>query len=506
MTEQLGKSKSTGEGKKLFKDIMIYGVSSIVGRFLNYLLVPLYAYVMPAQRGSYGVVSNMYALIALLLVVLTYGMETGFFYYANKKAENPKRVFSTILIAVGITSLIFIFICLLNLDTIAHYLGYKDHPEFLGMMMIVVALDAFMSILFAYLRYQNRPVKFASIKLFIIGCNIILNLFFLLWAPKLQVYMPAILGWYTTDNLEQYVFIANLITAVLQLLFFIPELTSMKYVFDYPLFKRIFRYSFPVLILGVAGILSQTFDKIIFPIIYPNKEMAYVELGIYGATSKIAMIMGMCTQAFRYAYEPFVFSKNKKGDGRKTYAEVMKYFVIFTLLGFLGVAFYLDILKYLLKADYWAGLSVVPIVMITEILIGVYFNLAYWYKLIEQTKWGAYFSIFGCAIIIGLNILWIPKYSYLGSAYAGLVGYTIMTLLSYVVGQIKNPIPYDLKRIGGYAVLTLVLFVAGTKVEIDNIYLRLAYRTILLLLYVTYILKRDLPLKDIPYINRLIKK
>ncbi|EGJ70562.1 polysaccharide biosynthesis protein [Bacteroides coprosuis DSM 18011] len=506
MTNQSKLGVPKNDGKKLVKDIMIYGVSSIVGRFLNYLLVPLYSYKMPVESGSYGVVSNMYALIALLLVILTYGMETGFFYYANKQKENPKKVFSTILIAVGVTSLVFVLLCLLNLDSIAHLLEYDAHPEYLGMMMVVVAMDAFMSILFAYLRYKNRPIKFAGIKLFFIGCNIILNLFFLVWVPYLQPLAPDLFTWYDPQYLERYVFVANLIATSMQLLFFIPELKGMEYIFDKALFKRIFKYSFPVLILGVAGVLSQTFDKIIFPLVYPDADKGYVELGIYGATSKIAMIMGMCTQAFRYAYEPFVFSKNKEGDGRQTYAEVMKFFLIFTLLGFLGVVFYMDIIRYIIQPGYWEGLRVVPIVMVTEILIGVFFNLAYWYKLIEQTKWGAYFSIIGCVIIIVLNLLWIPKYSYMGCAWAGVVGYGVMTLLSYIVGQKKNPIPYNLKEIGIYIGLAFVLYLLGTQIEIENFYLRMLYRTILILLYVTYVVKKDLPLARIPIINRFIKK
>lgn len=504
MAKQVG--TSSAEGKRLVKDVMIYGVSSIIGRFFHFLLVPLYSHKMSVEGGSYGVVTNMYALTALLLVILTYGMETGFFYFSNKKGEDPKRVFSTILISVGFSSLLFIFLCLLNLTSISSGLGYTEHPEYLGLMIVVVALDAFLSILFAYLRYSKRAVKFASIKILSILTNIVLNIFFILIVPFLAGYFPSLFEWFDGNQLEKYVFISNLIAVLVQFVFFVPELKQLKYIFDYPLFKRILKYSFPMLILGVAGILSQTIDKIIFPIVYPGEAEGMSQLSIYGATSKIAMIMGLSTQAFRYAYEPFVFNKNREGDGRKTYADVMKFFIIFTLLGFLGVVFYLDIIQYLIQSEYRVGLVVVPIIMVTEILIGVYFNLSYWYKLTEQTKWGAYFSMIGCAVIILLNILWIPKYSYMGSAYAGLVGYGIMTLLSYVVGLVKNPIPYDLKRIASYIILSGVLYLLGTEIEISNIYLRLSYRTVLLVLYIAYVIKVDMPLSKIPYINRLIKK
>ena len=500
-------TKSSREYTGLFKDVVIYGASSIIGRFVNYLLVPLYLHVMPASSGSYGVVTNMYAIIALLLVILTYGMETGFFYYANNKKEDSERVFSTILIAVGVTSFLFVLFSLLNIDYLAGWLGYTTHPEHLGMMLAVVGIDAFLSIPFAYLRFKGRPIKFAGIRLFFVGINILLNLFFLVWVPKLQVIAPDLFAWYDPTDLEGYIFMANLIAVLLQALFFIPELVSTKYVFDYSLFKRVFSYSFPMLILGVAGVLSQTFDKIAFPMVYPEAEEGRVQLGIYGAATKIAMIMAMCTQAFRYAYEPFVFNKNKEGgESKPVYAEVMKFFIIFTLLGFLAVVFYLDVIKLvLIEPGYWEGLKVVPIVMVAEIFMGVYFNLSYWYKLIEQTKWGAYFSLIGCALIISINLIFIPIYGYMACAWAGVIGYGLITLISYLVGQRINPIQYDLKRIGMYVALTVVLFLIGTYVPISNIYLRMVFRTILLGVYISFIIKKDLPLSKIPIINKLIK-
>lgn len=506
MEEQTEEKAEKKGYNRLVSDIMIYGASSIIGRFINYLLVPLYVTVMPAQSGSYGVVTNMYAIIALLLVILTYGMETGFFYFANKNKEQSQKVFSTILIALGVSSLLFVALTLANIHQIAGWLGYEAHPEHLEMMFIVVAIDAFLSILFAYLRFQGRPIKFAAVRLFFVFANIILNIFFLVIAPKLQASFPDLMSWYSFKDLEGYVFLANLIAAALQIVFFIPELKSLKYVFDWKLFKQMFSYSFPILILGIAGILSQSFDKIVFPKIYPDAKEGTVELGIYGAATKIAMIMAMCMQAFRYAYEPFVFSKNRGGaESKQIYAEVMKFFIIFTLLGFLAVIFYLDFIKYIIRPDYWAGLKVVPIVMITEIFIGIYFNLAYWYKLIGKTFWGAIFSIIGCAIIISINIIFIPTFSYMACAWAGLIGYLIITILSYVVGQIKNPINYDLKGIAIYVALAALLYVVSSLVQIDNFYLRMSFRTLLLLVYVAVIIKKDLPLSKIPLINRFFK-
>ena len=488
----------------LAKETVIYGLSSIVGRFLNYLLVPMYVSVMSVESGGYGVVTNVYAFVALFLVLLTYGMETGFFRFINKEKENQK-VYSSILIAVGTTSFFFILLCLSFLSPISSLLGYQNHPEYIGMMAIVVALDAFQCIPFAYLRYKRRPIKFAGIKLFIIALNILLNFFFLIWCPKLAVLYPSLFSWYDPSNQVFYVFLANLITSSIQLLFFIPELKEIRHGFDLHLFKRILRYSFPILVLGVAGILNQTVDKIIFPFLFKDTEVAHVQLGIYGAASKIAMIMAMFTQAFRYAYEPFVFGEDKKKDSRKMYASAMKYFIIFALLAYLLVMFYLDLLKYIITPGYWEGLKVVPIVMGAELLMGIYFNLSFWYKLIDETKWGAYFSIIGCVAIICLNLIFVPRFGYMASAWAGFIGYALVTALSYIVGQKKYPIPYDLKGIAGYLFLTGVLFLAGNCVAIESIVLRLVYRTILLAFYIGYLIKKDLPLKSIPIINRFIK-
>ncbi len=488
------------------KDTAIYGVSSIVGRFLNYLLVPLYVTVMPASTGEYGILTNMYAIIGLLMVVLTYGMETGFFRFANEKGDDPMRVYSSILLSIGTTSLLFLLLTLSFLHPIADFMGYGAHPEYMGIMLVVVAVDAFLTIPFAFLRFKKRPIKFAAIKFFNILVNILLNLFFLLLCPWLSQRFPDLFAWYNPDYRAGYVFVANLIASFSQILFFIPELRGFRYVYDAALMKRIFRYSFPILILGIAGILNQTVDKIIYPFLFADKTEASVQLGIYGAASKIAMIMAMCLQAFRYAYEPFVFGKNREGDNRTMYAQAMKFFIIFTLLGFLAVMFYLDILKYIIKPDYWEGLRVVPIVMVAEMLMGVYFNLSFWYKLIDETRWGAYFSGIGCVVIIALNVLLVPTYGYIASAWAGLVGYATVTLLSYFIGQKKYPIAYDLRSIGLYVLLAAVLYVVGQYTPIDSVVLRLLFRTVLLLLFVGYIVKRDLPLNQLPYLKRFSKK
>lgn len=476
--------------KSLAKETAIYGVSSIVGRFLNYLLVPVYTIALPASSGGYGVVTNIYAWVALILVLLTCGMETGFFRFANKGQDDPMRVYSTTLLSVSIGSLVFVTLGLLFLEPIAGWLEYGEHPWYIGMMMIVVAMDAIQSIPFAYLRYKKRPIKFAALKLLFIFLNIALNLF----------YYVILEG-----NDVGYAFLFNLVCTSVVMVCMIPELRGFTYVLDKELLKRMLRYSLPLVILGVAGILNQVADKIIFPFVYPDEAEATIQLGIYGAASKIAMIMAMFTQAFRFAYEPFVFGKSKEKDSREMYAQAMKFFIIFTLLAFLAVMFYLDILRYVIGRDYWDGLRVVPIVMAAEIFMGIYFNLSFWYKLIDETRWGAYFSLTGCIILILMNIFLVPKYGYIACAWAGFTGYGVAMLLSYFVGQKKYPIQYDLKAIGMYVLLATVLYVAAEYVSIDNIYLRMAYRTVLLLLFIAYVVKRDLPLRQIPILNKLLK-
>ena len=283
--------------KSLAKETAIYGVSSIVGRFLNYLLVPVYTIALPASSGGYGVVTNIYAWVALILVLLTCGMETGFFRFANKGQDDPMRVYSTTLLSVSIGSLVFVALGLLFLEPIAGWLEYGEHPWYIGMMMIVVAMDAIQSIPFAYLRYKKRPIKFAALKLLFIFLNIALNLF----------YYVILEG-----NDVGYAFLFNLVCTSVVMVCMIPELRGFTYVLDKELLKRMLRYSLPLVILGVAGILNQVADKIIFPFVYPDEAEATIQLGIYGAASKIAMIMAMFTQAFRFAYEPFVFGKNNE--------------------------------------------------------------------------------------------------------------------------------------------------------------------------------------------------
>ena len=495
------------ELKSVVKDTAIYGLSSIIGRFLNYLLVPLYTAVLPAGSGGYGVVTNIYAYVGLILVILTFGMETTFFRFANKEGEKPLVVYSTTLIIVGTISLFFLCMVLGFLPQISQAMGYAAHPEYIGIMGACVALDAFLAIPFAWLRYQKRPIKFAALNLLFIFLNIVTNLLYFLVLPKLYPLYPDVIGLFYNPGVGVgYIFGLNLVCKAAIVAFFIPELTGFKYILDVALMKRMLRYSWPILVLGIAGILNQTADKIIFPLVYGDIQEGQVQLGIYGACVKIAMIMAMITQAFRYAYEPFVFGKSKDQDSKTTYAKGMKFFIIFTLLAFLCVMAWLDALKYIIAPGYWDGLRVVPIVMAAEIMMGIYFNLSFWYKLIDKTIWGAWFSLAGCAVLLVINFVFIPRYGYMACAWGGFAGYGTSMILSYFIGQKKNPINYPMRSIMTYIALTLLLTLVMVYIpENWNIWARLGAKTVLVILFAAYIVKKDFPLKSLPVIGKYFK-
>lgn len=492
--------------RSLVKDTAIYGISSIAGRFINYLLVPIQTAAFAAGGGEYGVVTNIYAYTALLMVILTYGMETTFFRFINKTEDDPMRVYSTVLVSVGVSSLLFVIAVFALLPQIAGFMKYPDHPDWVAVMFVCVAIDAFKCIPFAYLRYQKRAIKFACLQLVNIILNIILNLTYLIVLPALRLNLFGLYDDKFTLNVGM-VFYINLVCTAVVVVCFWHELTGFRYRFDRALWGKMMRYAWPLLILGIAGILNQTLDKIIFPYLYTGTDEK-AQLGIYGAATKIAMIMAMITQAFRYAYEPFVFGKAKDRDSRDTYAKAMKYFVIFTLLAFLAVIGYMDILRYVIRdRSYWPGLRVVPIVMAAEIMMGIYFNLSFWYKLIDKTIYGAWFSAAGCVVLVAVNVIFVPRYSYMACAWGGVAGYGTAMVLSYLVGQKKYPIAYPLKSIGVYvAIAALFYFCMNySNGHLPKLF-ALAVNTILVLAFVAHIVYHDLPLKSLPVVGKYFRK
>jgi len=494
------------EMKTLAKDTAIYGVSSILGKFLNWCLVPLYSFTL-VDTAEFGVMTNLYAWSALLLVILTYGMETGFFRFANKPGIQPEQVYSTSIASLAGSSVLFLLLCFLFLPGISGLVGYRNHPDYIWMIAVIIALDAFSSIPFAWLRYLKRPVAFATLKVLSIFSNIFLNLFFFLLCPKIMVWNPALIDWFYNPGYGVgYVFVANLISSIFTLLLLLPFFIHIKWNFDGKLLRQMLVYSMPLLLLGITGIMNQSFDKMMFTHLIDDKDFANSQLGIYGACYKIGVVMMMFTQSFRYAYEPFVFAKQRKSDDKKAYSDAMKFFYIFSIFIFLGIMFFLDVIKYVIKDTYHSGLNVVPLVLLSFIFQGIYFNLSFWYKLSDKTKWGAYISLVGCVMTVVGNILFIPGYSYMGAAWVSAVSFFVMMVLSWMLGKKYYPISYDLKSAIRYTLVGVVLYFIGMNIPIESTLLRMGFRTLLLLLFIVYTIRKDAPLRSIPYLNKLSGK
>lgn len=482
--------------KSLLKDTVIYGLSSIVGRFLNYLLVPLYTVKIAAESGGYGIVTNLYAWTALLLALLTFGMETTLFRFSSKEGEEADTVYATSLKMVGAVALGFVVLVLALLHPISEALGYATHPEYVGCMAIIVAMDAFQAIMFSRLRQQGRPVKFMILKFAFIIPNVLLNLFIFLVMPLLFESMLALHDLFVRfDYGVGLIFFVNLICTASVFIGFAKELKGLSGPFDKALAGRMLKYTWPLLLLSLVGILNNVADKILFPYLVPGEE-GKVQLGIYGACVKIAMIMSLLTQAFRYAYEPIVFNGSKGKNNPDTLADGMKYFVIFALLAFLAVMFYMPIIKYLVGSTYWAGLGVVPVVMLAEIFMGIYFNLSFWYKLSDQTHWGAIMSAVGASVMILVNVIFVPRYGYVACAWGGFAGYGVAMLLSFVIGQKKYPIQYDMRGMAVFTCLAAVLYLASVLIaKLDlHVVIQLALNTVLIAVFGLAILK-DLKLR-----------
>ncbi len=446
--------------KSLLKDTAIYGLSSIVGRFLNYLLVPLYTYKIAAESGGYGIVTNLYAYTAFFLALLTFGMETTLFRFANKEGEDERKVYGTALRMVGGVCLGFLVIVFALLGPISGAMGYASHPEYIGCMAVIVSMDAFQAIMFSRLRQQGKSVKFMLLKFAFIIPNVLLNLFIFLVMPRLFGSFPALEQAYVHfDYGVGLIFFTNLLCTTAVFAGFGKELKGLSYGFDKAVAARMFRYTMPLLLLSLVGILNQVADKILFPYLMPGEE-GKVQLGIYGACVKIAMIMSLLTQAFRYAYEPIVFSSSRERNSPETLADGMKYFIVFALLAFLAVMFYLPLLRHLVQPGYWEGLSVIPIVMLAEIFMGIYFNLSFWYKLSDQTWWGALMSLSGAIVMIAINIAFVPRYGYTACAWGGFAGYGTAMLMSYLIGRKRYPVRYDAPLILRFVLLAALLYAA----------------------------------------------
>jgi len=485
--------------KKLAGQTVIYGLTSIVGRLLNWFLVPVYLGVANFTTDQYGIVTEMYSYVAFLVVFLTYGMETAFFRYSTLKEYDAKKVYSTIIFSLFTTSFLFIAIAFLFDQPIADWLKYPNNTEFVTWFAIIVGLDAISSIPMAKLRADNRPIKFAIINFANIGVNIGLNLFFLAYClPK---HIEGETNWliqtfYDPDIGVGYVFIANLIASIVKFVLLLPDMLKARYGFEFSLLKKMFIYALPLLVFGLAGIVNETIDRIMLKRMLFNvlgEKETLSQLGIYGACYKVSIIITLFIQAFRYAAEPFFFAQEKEKNAKETYAKVMTYFVIVCATIFLGVMLYIDVVKYFIPNEaFWVGLQVVPILMFANISLGIYYNQSIWYKLSGKTKFGAYIGIFGALITIILNYIWIPIYGYVGSAWATLICYSSMMLLSFILSRKHYPIKYNLPKIFLYLGLALGIYIVSTFFNFESAFIKYVLHSLIVIAFIAliYILER----------------
>ncbi len=447
--------------KRLAGQTAVYGLSNIVGRLLNYLLIPIYTRVFLPEE--YGVVAELYAYVALFYVILTYGMGTAFFRFSNE-AKDPAKVYGTALYSVLFSSLGFIILAGILSPLIAGGLGYTAHIEYIIWFIIIIALDSFTTIPFARLRQENKAFRFAIIKLSGIVLNIGLNLFFILYCPYVlnhhagSALASFIRSIYNPGMGVGYIFSINLFTSLFTLILLAPELKGLKYGFDKLLWKKMMIYALPLLVMGLSGSINESFDRILLKHLLPEKATAMAQLGIYAACYKISILMTLFVQTFGFAAEPFFFGESKKKDARETYARVMDYFVIVCLFIFLGVMVYIEFVKRYVGVNFYSGLKIVPILLLANMFLGMFYNLSIWYKITNKTIYGAYISLAGAAITLLANFIMIPFLGYLGSAWATFICYLSILILSWWLGRKYYPVPYKVARILFYSGVAIALY------------------------------------------------
>jgi O-antigen/teichoic acid export membrane protein len=481
--------------KRLAGQTAIYGIPSVLGRVLIYLLTPLYtAKFLPPD---YGTLSVFYAYTSFLIIVLTYGMETTFFRFHQQETDKEK-VFSTGMISLSISSIFFLIVVLSVSGKIAGWIDYPKHPEYVRWFAWILALDALSAIPFAHLRAINRPIRFAWVKMSNIAVNICLVLVFLVLCPYLLHHFPQSFAGRLVSRIYvphwgiEYVFIANLTASALTLFMLLPEISVVKWKIHPDMWRKMLFYAFPLLFAGMAGIVNETFDRLLLRYLLP-KDIASAQVGIYSACYKISILMTIFIQAYKYAAEPFFFSQAKEKDAKATYARIMDYFIITVSLIFLVTMLYLDdfIIPIILRRKvYIEGRGVIPVLMMANLFLGVYYNLSIWYKLTNKTSWGAWLSLIGAIITLVLNFIWIPLssdhliYGYYGSAWATFICYGAMMVLSYLIGQKYFPVNYNLKKFCGYLGFSVAIYVISLLIKPDAAFLRIVFHTVLIFIFI----------------------
>jgi O-antigen/teichoic acid export membrane protein len=453
--------------KKLGGQALIYGLGNVIPRLINYAVLTFY-YTRRFPVEEYGKITELYAYVAILMVLLTYGLETGLFKFSTDSSKK-EIVYSTSLIAVFTTSIFFSLMVLALRRPISTAIGYPANSEYIVLLGLTLSLDAISAIAFAKLRIENKVRRFASIKILNVLATIVLVFLFLEILPNTSIISHR--EWYMKyfSNIEiGYVFIANLIASIIVLFFLLSGFKKVKYILRPDLLKKLLIYSIPLLISGLAGIFNETIDRILLRHFSAVSLNPLHEIGLYGANYRIALLMTIFVQMFRYAAEPFFFNLSRDKGSNIVYANVLKYFTVFLMIIFLGVALCIDFFKLFIDKSYFEGLYIVPIVLMANVFVGMLFNVNMWYKITGHTLYGVYITGVGAILTIVLNILFIPEYGYLACAWIHLLSNFVMLLLTYLIGQKFFKVDYDLKRIGLYIFLAVLLYFVGKWLHTEN--------------------------------------
>jgi len=461
---------------------MVYGLGSILPRVLNYLIfTPFYTRVL--KLDPYGTLSEMYAYIMIVLVLIEFGMESGFFRHARSEGDY-RKVFSHTFGFVLIMSIIWLLSVTVFSGALSTMIQYREHPEYVIWIAWIIALDSIALIPFAKMRHEERALRFSILKLLNVAINVVLVFTFLWFLPLIQKHGVTLPSWlYNPDLGVGNVFICNLATSAIVLLLLLPELRSLRFTYDGILMRRIIRYSAPLVIVGIAGAINDSGDKIMLKFLYPDKNQALAMVGEYSASYRIAILMTLFTQMFRYAFEPFLFSAYREKNAPATYAGVMNYFVIFSLIIFLGTTLYIDLIQLFIGKGSRGALAIVPIVLLGYLFLGIYYNLSVWYKVKDLTRYAAVMALLGAAVTLILNFILVPKIGYMGSAWATMTCYLLMMIFSYLWGKRIYPIPYNVPKILIWISGAVAIYLLSVLIKPEMLWIRLAVNTLLMLLF-----------------------
>ena len=479
------------EVRKLAGQTLVYGMGTIIPRFLNYaVMTPFYTRIFSKELGQYGIITEMYAWMAIMLVLLTYGMETGFFRFAQK-SEDADNVYSTALLSLLITSALFVILVNVFISPVSALMKYSNNHDYIRMFAGIVAIDAFAAIPFAKLRRENKPAIFSAIKIINVVITIALVVFLLKIAPGIWEKST---GWfrnvYDPNYKVGYVFLANLIASGCTLILLLPYIFGIKLRFDSGLWYRMMAYSYPLLLAGLSGTLNDALDKVILRRMI-GEEDGLAVVGKYGAGYKIGVLMALFIQMFRFAAEPFFFERAKHADARKTYAEVMKYFIIIMLIMFLFINLYISGFQYIIAFAYREAIVVVPIISMGYLMYGIYVNHSIWYKLNDMTIYAVYITFAGALITVMINVLFIPVYGYMASAWAHIASYGSMILISFILAEKRYKVNYNMRQFIPYFLMAVTMVIFGKYFKYPGIVAELVINTALIVIFIGYAQYKD---------------